>query len=105
MSNTITVNRDIPSELQEKKYVTISANEFSITPQLTAARQNLWMDWNNLEPDNYLKDNACFRLRRFAYLYFLPDTGEILPFPPMPYIQSTEINSYAGGIQIGRAHV
>ena len=95
----ITINRDIRSELQEKKYATISADEFSIVQPLTAAMQNLWMDWNDLEQDNYLKDNACFRLRRFAYIYFLPGTGEILPFPETPYFQSSELNSYAGGIQ------
>ncbi len=98
MDNTITVNRDIRSELQEKKYVNILANEFFVAPHLIDDKQRLWMDWNNLEPDNYLKGDASFRLRRFAYMYFLPCTGEILPFLDMPYFQSAKLNSYAGDI-------
>ena len=96
---SITIKRDICSELQKNKYVTVSADEFSVPPQLTEAKQRLWADWNDLPPDNYLKDGASFRLRRFAYLYFLPSTGEVLSFPPTPYFQASELNSYAGGIR------
>lgn len=103
--DAITINRDICSALQENKYATISAGEFSVAPQLTAARQRLWADWNDLPPDNYLKDGASFRLRRFAYFYFLPSAGEVRPFPPTPYFQASELNSYAGGIQRKFAHL
>jgi len=98
-TGSITINRDARSELQNKKYTKISANEFSVTSQLAVARQRMWMDWESLKQDNYLKDNARFRLRRFSYIYFLPATGEIVPFPAMPYFQSSDLNSYAGGIQ------
>ena len=101
----ITINQDVCSALQEKKYATILAGEFSVAPQLTDARQRLWADWNDLPPDNYLKDGASFRLRRFAYFYFLPSTGEVRPFPPTPYFQARELNSYAGGIQRKFSHL
>lgn len=94
----ITANRAIRNELREKKYALISAEEFSIAPELTADRQRLWEDWNNLELDNYLKDGGRFRQRRFGLFYFLPSTGELLPLKSVSYIQSHEINTYAGGI-------
>ncbi|MDQ7089541.1 MAG: 2OG-Fe dioxygenase family protein [Methylococcales bacterium] len=67
--------------------------------QLETAKQSFQKDWNNLKLDNYLKDGARFRLRRFGYFYFLPSTEEILPFPFTPYFQDDTINSYAGGVQ------
>ncbi|NOX92077.1 MAG: 2OG-Fe dioxygenase family protein [Gammaproteobacteria bacterium] len=97
--NPITTNLDIRSELKENKYVTILADDFSVAPGLLDDWRRFSTDWNDLKEDDYLKNNICFRLRRFAYIYFLPDTGEILPYPPTPYFQSSELNSYAGGIE------
>lgn len=97
--NMITANGEISSKLQEDKYIVLSADEFSIAPQLESSMQELWKDWDDLEPDKYLKNSATFRLRRFSYMYFLPHTGELVPFPEMPYFQPSEINSYAGGIE------
>ena len=94
----ITVDRAIRSELREKKHVLILAGEFSIAPELTADRQYLWAGWDDLELDNYLKDGSRFRQRRFGIFYLLPSTGELLPLSSAAYIQSLEINTYAGGI-------
>jgi len=94
----ITVNRAIRSELQEKKYAVLLGNEFSIAPELTADRQQLWRDWDDLKLDNYLKDGDRFRQRRFGLFYLLPNTGELLPLSQTSYTQSSEINTYAGDI-------
>ena len=94
----ITVDRGLRSELRERKYAVILAGEFSIAPELTAEMQQLWADWDDLEPDNYLKDGARFRRRRFGLFYLLPSTGEVLPLPAVPYIQSREVNTYAVGM-------
>lgn len=94
----ITVDRVIRSELQEKKYALISAEEFSFAPELVVDRQHLWADWDDLKLDNYLKDNGRFRQRRFGLFYMLPSTGELLPLSPAAYIQTRKINTYAGGI-------
>jgi len=96
--NLITIDRTIRTELREKKYALISAEEFSISSELTADRQHLFSDWNNLKMDNYLKDGARFRQRRFGLFYFLPSTGELRLLKSAPYIQSRKINAYAGGI-------
>ncbi len=97
--NLITAQRKFCSELAGKKYVHMPADEFTIAPKLGVDQQRFWADWNQLDPDNYLRDDGHFRLRAFAYLYFLPCAGEILPFPPTSYFQADELNSYAGGIQ------
>ncbi len=94
----ITVNRNISSVLQGNKYATISAFEYSFIPELAESRQQLWVDWNDLQPDNYLKNGASFRLRRFANFYFQPSEQTILPLEQTPYFQSSELNSYAGNI-------
>jgi hypothetical protein len=95
----ICIDRVIRPELHKKKYALISADEFFIAPELAADRKHLWTDWEHLEPDNYLKDGAHFRLRRFGLFYLLPSTGELLPLSPAPYFQSAGINTYAGGIE------
>ena len=95
----IAVDRAIRTELREKKYAVISADEFAIVPELAADRQHLWADWDNLEPDNYLKEGARFRLRRLGFFYLLPSTRELLPLPHAPYFQAAGINAYAGGIK------
>ncbi len=101
----IMINRNISPVLNDYKYATISADEYSIIPQLTESKKHFWDDWNDLEPDNYLKDDASFRFRRFAYFYFLPCSGEVLPFKETPYFQSSELNSYAGDIQRKFVHL
>ncbi len=94
----INVDRAIRSALREKKHVLILAGEFSIASELSADKQRLWTDWADLELDNYLKDAGRFRQRRFGLFYMLPSTGELLPLQLAAYIQSREINTYAGGI-------
>ena len=101
----ITVNRNISSVLRGNKYATISASEYSIIPELAKSRHQLWADWNDLQPDNYLKNGASFRLRRFANFYFQPSNQEILALEHTPYFQSSELNSYAGNIQRHLAHL
>jgi len=91
--------RDVSSELLTNSYVMMSADDFSIDPALIETRQELWSDWNDLLPDNYLKNNGHFRFRRFANFYFQPVLQEIRPLPHIPYFQDEKLNSYAGGIQ------
>jgi hypothetical protein len=76
-----------------------TALEFAVAPELAADRQHLWADWNNLEPYNYLKDGARFRLRQLGLCYLLPSTWELPPLPPAPYFQPAGINANAGGIE------
>jgi hypothetical protein len=96
---SINTLRDVSSELLTNSYVIMSSDDFSINPTLIEAKQELWSEWNDLLPDNYLKNNGHFRFRRFANFYFQPDIQEILPLPHIPYFQEKKLNSYAGGLQ------
>jgi hypothetical protein len=77
----------------------MTADDLAINAELTGAKQRLWSDFDDLEPDNYLKDGARFRLRHFANVYFRPNIQEIRPLPHQAYFQDKSINEYAGGIQ------
>jgi hypothetical protein len=101
----IYTHRDISSELNNNGYIMLAADDFAINPALIDAKQCLWSDFDKLEPDNYLKGGARFRLRRFANFYFQPSTQEILPFPHTTYFQDESLNSYAGGIQRKLVHL
>ena len=38
-------------DLREKKYALVTADKFSIAPELATDRRHLWEDWATLEPD------------------------------------------------------
>ena len=99
MQYSIATDKDITTKLQRDKYVLLSHKSFFFSTKMQIAMEKLWRDWDNLEKDNYLKDGASFRLRRFSYCYFLPSLGEISPLAHTPYFQSSDINSYTGGIE------
>ncbi len=94
----ITISQSVYSKLKNKKYAIIPRKEFIIPKRLNTYKKRFKKDWEKLGKDDYLKNVGSFRYRRFQYFYFLPDSGEILPFAPTPYYQPPEINSYAGGI-------
>ena len=103
--NLITIVRSIKPELQKKKYALMDANEIMIDSELTQDKVQLWSSWDNLESDNYLKDGARFRQRRFGLFNWQPKSGELQSLPPAPYFQSAETNNYAGGINRQFAHL
>lgn len=61
--------------------------------------QGLFDFWNDLGSDNYLQGDYIFRHRRYGQLSFTPATREFDILPQAAYEQTSEINSYAGGIQ------
>ena len=94
----ITTSQSVHSTLENKKYAIIPKKEFIIPERLNPQKKQFKQDWEKLGKDNYLKNGRSFRSRRFRYFYFLPVSGEILPFAPTPYYQPAEINKYAGDI-------
>ena len=58
--NLMTIDRAIRPELHQKKYALMATEEFTIPPELTYDRQQLWASWDNLRPDNYLQDEARY---------------------------------------------
>lgn len=95
----ITTDRALTAELLENRYAMLSADEFSIDQGIEPDIQSLWDSWENLEPDEYLRGGSRFRLRRFGLFLWLPDSGELSHLSSTEYLQSAELNSYAGGIR------
>ena len=94
----ITTKQDIRPAIEKNGYSWIPASEFVLSSDLELDRQQFWADWDNLEPDKYLKDGARFRSRRYGRFYFLPDQEILAPLPHEPYFQTPEDNDYVGGI-------
>jgi len=92
----ITTSQFVTSILENKKYAIIPKNDFNIPKSLTTYKKRFNKDWKKLEKDDYLENGRNFRFRRFRYFFFLPISGELLPFAATPYYQPTEINKYAG---------
>ena len=101
----MTIERSIRPEIQEKKFALMDANELTIAPELFEDKERLWASWNNLEADNYLRDGASYRLRRFGLFFWNPSSDDLRLLPPTSYFQSAETNSYAGGINRQFAYV
>lgn len=95
----ISVERGISADLQKNKYALVTGKEYSIKPDLMEELEVMKASWEDLETDNYLKSGATFRERRYGLFYFLPSSGELISMPPVAYLQSAEVNTYAGGIK------
>lgn len=94
----ISTDRNISADLALKKFTLIEASQILIAPNIEADKIQFSAEWDSLEPDEYLKSDNCFRRRRFALFYYLPVSGELLPFSSPTYYQSVEYNGYAGGV-------
>ncbi len=88
----------IQKALQQRHFTQVDAASYRLASDLVAAQQIFFQEWNHLEPDNYLRDGASFRHRRFTLFSFDPGSDELLPLPPDTYLQSLDINAYAGGL-------
>ncbi|AXS39944.1 2OG-Fe dioxygenase family protein [Breoghania sp. L-A4] len=76
-----------------------AGDELPIPGELASRSDALALEWDNLEPDNYLRDGATFRERRYGRYAFQPSTERIVLLAHKPYLQSKATNSYAGGIE------
>jgi len=81
----ITTKRNLRAELAAKKYSFISGNEFTIASELQSDFENFQQDWEDMPPDNYLKNGEKYRLRRHNFFYIDFIKGEVLPLPPRPF--------------------
>jgi hypothetical protein len=54
--------------------------------------------WDDLPPDQYIKPPHPGRFRRYGAFRFDRSSDSLEPLPTVPFFQSTELNSYAGGI-------
>lgn len=96
--NPISIGHEISADLRNNKFTLVAGKDYSIHPDLDEDLEEFKASWENLDADKYLKDGATFRLRRFGLFYYQPKIGELISMPPAAYVQSAEINRYAGGI-------
>ena len=94
----ISVVPGIQSALRKRNFAQVDGACYRVADDLAVAQRRLFREWDHLEPDDYLRDGANFRRRRFALFYFNPGSDELLPLPPGTYFQDLDINNYAGGI-------
>jgi len=90
--------KNVTLELRTQGYSVVRGDRLDVDSAARAYESTLTAEWDNLELDNYLKDGARFRERRYGRFYYVPSTGVIRLLGHTPYFQSTTANSYAGGI-------
>lgn len=94
----ISVTRGIRDALQQRHFTQVPAASYRLTKDLVRPQQSFLREWDHLELDGYLQNNAGFRRRRFGLFYLGPGGNELLPLPSDAYFQSLDVNPYAGGI-------
>ena len=95
----ITVDADIGSRIERTHYALVPSQDFSFSPDLTDFGELFRRDWAHLEPDPYMADGGCYRLRRYGLYRMFATTGQLAHIPGAPFYQSTDINPLNGGEQ------
>jgi len=96
---TFTIAADLKAQIKNQQYAITQGNSFQLTKLGQSALSNLQKCWESLEYDPFYgeKEPTSYRSRRYTEFDFTPLTGELCPRPHVPYIQSPEMNHYAGG--------
>jgi hypothetical protein len=94
----ISVVPGIQSALRKRHFAQVDGACYRLTDDLAIEQRRFFREWDHLEPDDYLRDGASFRRRRFGLFYLDPGSNELLPLPESTYFQPLDMNRYAGGI-------
>ena len=92
-------NEIVRDQLDTQKYSFIKAENFNIPTEMQSDFNAFKADWENLEADDFLKEGASFRFRRFGLFEYQPAQDLIRPSLEDNYFQAEDINEYAGGIK------
>lgn len=84
--------------LRKQGYAFIPAESFPLVEERRADLARMADEWNRLQLDNYLKNQASFRERRYGRYAYHPKSGRLHLLNHKPYFQSANTNQYAGGI-------
>jgi len=89
---------ELPAALREQGYAVLSPQGVSEWLGVPLAQlEALHADWNDLPPDEYLKDGGRYRTRRHAC--FTVDGESIAQVPHRAHWQPVEYNALHGGMQ------
>lgn len=96
---TFCIRENLKAQVQQQKYAIIQGNSFQLTQLGRSALVKLQKCWDSLEYDPFYgeQEPTSYRSRRYTEFDFTPSTGKLRPRPHVPYVQSPEMNSYAGG--------
>ena len=89
---------DIRTTLRETGYCLVRGDDLDIDRTDLRNENAFVAEWDDLHRDNYLKNGARFRERRYGRFRYVPNERTVQLLPHQPYFQSEEANSYAGGI-------
>ena len=88
----------LQTELQDQGYAVLSPDTFATWARVPLADlQALLPSWNDLPPDEYLKDGGRYRKRRHAC--FTAADGDLQAVPHRPHWQPLAYNALHGGMQ------
>lgn len=90
--------KQISDDLAGQGYSLVRGAEMRAALTSTAYEAELAAEWDRLGPDNYLKNNARFRERRYGRFLYIPRERNFRLLAHQPYFQSETANRYAGGI-------
>ncbi len=89
----------VTNAVTEKGYIITPGEDLAGVVKLgEPAWEEFTAFWDDLGEDRYLKGDYMWRYRRYGQLGFVPETGRIWLREHIPYFQSSDINSYVGGI-------
>ncbi len=94
----ISVVPGIQSALRERHFAQVDGASYRLDDDIALAQRSFFREWDHLEPDEYLRDGASFRCRRFGLFYLNAASNELLLIPDGTYFQAPDTNRYAGGI-------
>jgi len=84
--------------LRSQGFVHLFASEAGYAADHPHAWAELAKLWNDLPQDQYMRDSGTYRNRRFGRFTLDRETGVLAPNPDAVFVQSAEINRFAGGI-------
>jgi hypothetical protein len=94
----VTPVSDLESNLREQGYAVLSADGVRAWSGASAAGlESLAAGWDDLPPDNYLKDGGRYRRRRHSC--FVVDGETLTQVPHRAHWQPVEYNALHGGMQ------
>jgi hypothetical protein len=96
---TFSIATDFRLQVEKYKYAIATAENFHLSDSGKIALAQLQKCWDSLEYDAFYgeKHPSCRRLRRYTEFDYAPMAGTLQPRQHQPYIQSKEMNAYAGG--------
>jgi hypothetical protein len=94
----LTALRDLDAQLASAGYAVLDADALRTLTDTTAADQARWQPvWDDLPPDEHLRDGGRYRHRRHGC--FVVEGGRVEPVPHRAHWQPVEYNALHGGIE------